>query len=129
MAKRVSLIILGWVLVIVGGAMTPLPPPFAFGIILLLTGLYLLVWQSKWMRRALQHLRHRYPETLGWLNRHKRPSSPALRKLLHWTHPRALIRWERIRLKRRGPWRRRRDPDAEETETDAVLHSDPAGSP
>lgn len=54
------MITLGWFLVVVGAIMTPLPPPFAFGIVILTIGLSILSAYSKGMRRCIQSTRYRY---------------------------------------------------------------------
>lgn len=59
MGKSLSLII-GWILFVSGLILTPLPPPFAFGIFLLMPGLALLIVHSSYMRRRARHLRQKY---------------------------------------------------------------------
>lgn len=59
MGKSLSLII-GWMLFVSGLILTPLPPPFAFGIFLLMPGLALLIVHSSYMRRSARYLRQKY---------------------------------------------------------------------
>lgn len=59
MGKSLSLII-GWILFVAGLILTPLPPPFAFGLFLLMPGLALLLVHSSYMRRRARSLRQKY---------------------------------------------------------------------
>lgn len=59
MGKSLSLII-GWILFVAGLILTPLPPPFAFGLFLLMPGLALLIVHSSYMRRRARSLRQKY---------------------------------------------------------------------
>ncbi|MBL1234431.1 MAG: hypothetical protein COB70_002165 [Rhodobiaceae bacterium] len=59
MGKSLSLII-GWILFVSGLILTPLPPPFAFGLFLLMPGLALLIVHSSYMRRRARSLRQKY---------------------------------------------------------------------
>lgn len=58
--RRTFLVTLGWVLVVFGAIFTPMPPPFAFGGIMLVTGLSILTANSKTVRRWVQTTRHRF---------------------------------------------------------------------
>jgi len=49
----------GWLLVLSGGILTPMPIPV--GLLLLGLGLALLAHDSRWMRHQLRSLRGRYP--------------------------------------------------------------------
>jgi len=59
LGKSLSLII-GWILFVAGLILTPLPPPFAFGLFLLMPGLALLLVHSSYMRRRARSLRQKY---------------------------------------------------------------------
>ena len=59
MNKSLSQII-GWVLFVSGLILTPLPPPLAFGLFLLMPGLALLIVHSSYMRRSMRYLRQKY---------------------------------------------------------------------
>jgi len=59
LGKSLSLII-GWVLFVPGLILTPLPPPFAFGLFLLMPGLALLIVHSSYMRRSVRYLRQKH---------------------------------------------------------------------
>ena len=61
MGKSLSLII-GWILFVSGLILTPLPPPFAFGLFLLMPGLALLIVHSSYMRRSVRYLRQQHPD-------------------------------------------------------------------
>ncbi len=57
--RQTLLVTLGWVLVVLGAIFTPLPPPFAFGGIMLIAGLSILTANSKFVRRWVQTFRYR----------------------------------------------------------------------
>ncbi|MDF1687966.1 MAG: hypothetical protein P1U50_14350 [Parvibaculaceae bacterium] len=59
LGKSLSLLI-GWILFVSGLILTPLPPPFAFGLFLLMPGLALLIVHSSYMRRSVRYLRQKY---------------------------------------------------------------------
>lgn len=58
--RRTLLVALGWILVVFGAIFTPMPPPFAFGGIMLIAGLSILTANSKIVRRWVQNARYRY---------------------------------------------------------------------
>ena len=58
--RRTLLVTLGWILVVFGAIFTPMPPPFAFGGIMLIAGLSILTANSKTVRRWVQSARYRY---------------------------------------------------------------------
>ncbi len=58
--RRTLLVALGWILVVLGAIFTPLPPPFAFGGVMLIVGLSILTANSKTVRRWVQSARYRY---------------------------------------------------------------------
>ncbi len=55
------MIILGWLLLIPGLVFVILPPPFAFGIFMVLPGIAILIAHSRAMRRLIQTVRARFP--------------------------------------------------------------------
>lgn len=55
----------GWTLFAVGVVTTPLPPPFAMGLVLVAAGLAILIVYSRSVRHAVRSGRRRY----DWLNR------------------------------------------------------------
>jgi hypothetical protein len=57
----------GWVLILGGGILTPLPIPV--GLVLLSLGLALLAQDSRWVRRRLRWLLGRYPAVSDRLRR------------------------------------------------------------
>jgi len=61
---RTFMVALGWCLFVPGLVLTPLPPPFAFGLFMMLPGLAILVIYSSAVRRRLKRLRQRF----HWLN-------------------------------------------------------------
>jgi|UPI0005EDA16F hypothetical protein len=58
------MIALGWSLFVPGLVLTPLPPPFAFGLFMMMPGLVILLIYSSSVRRTLRKARRRY----HWLN-------------------------------------------------------------
>lgn len=99
--QRVFLLGLGWMLFVTGAIITPLPPPFAFGFILLLIGLAILSSQSKTFRRGVQYMRHRYPGLSKRLEAVKPRAPQAVKRFIHVTAPLALERLHRLRQRRR----------------------------
>lgn len=77
-------LLLGWVLVISGILITPLPVPI--GLVLLALGLVLLIQRSLFVRRQLRALRTRYPKLSSRL-RHAEPRLGRLGSVLRKTDP------------------------------------------
>lgn len=88
--------------------MAPLPPPFAFGVPLLLFGLYMLAVNSKWSRRGMQRLRERYPEISSKIEGWRESSIPQVRRFVKITAPQSLKRLARLRAFRAARLRRPR---------------------
>lgn len=59
-ATRLAMLALGWALLLPGLIFVVLPPPFAFGIFMVLPGIAILVAYSKTMRRLVQRVRARH---------------------------------------------------------------------
>ncbi len=59
--RNTLVIVLGWLLVIVGTILFPLPVPL--GAPALALGLLILARQSRWMRQLIARLRQRFPRT------------------------------------------------------------------
>jgi len=57
---RTLMVALGWCLFVPGLILPPLPPPFAFGLFMMLPGLVILVIYSASVRRNLKRLRKRF---------------------------------------------------------------------
>ena len=85
---RILMLALGWLLLIPGLVIVVLPPPFAFGVFLVLPGVALLIANSKLMRRLIQRIRARNRfvdvslhavETRipGWISRALKSTNPA----------------------------------------------------
>ena len=89
----------GWILVVVGMLLTPVPLPFPF-FMLALIGFAILVTHSKMFRRWIQHLRHRN----SWISRgleYVTTRAPAqVKAMVHRTRPHAVHRHARIRARR-----------------------------
>lgn len=86
--QRTAMIVLGWALLIPGLVFVALPPPFAFGVFMVLPGVAILVAYSKFMRRLVQGVRARYgfvDKGMGavethlpaWFRRHLKRTNPA----------------------------------------------------
>jgi hypothetical protein len=100
--KRAIYLIVGWVLLIAGAVITPMPIPIPFiGIVPFLLGCAILSQQSKVFRRGLQYLRHRFE----WFSSrmegvaHRMPLM--VRHMIRRTSPRAHVRLARLRAQRR----------------------------
>ncbi len=85
--NRILMLILGWLLLIPGLVVVILPPPFAFGIFLVLPGVAILISYSKIMRRLIQKIRARYKfvdtalraveqRLPGWISRALKRTNP-----------------------------------------------------
>lgn len=95
--RRIGLLVFGWCLVLAGLVVTPLPPPFAFGVVLLVIGLAILSTQSRVVRRAVQRVRHRHPDFSRGIDR-AGPRLPSwLRRSIDRTRPAPLARLQRRR--------------------------------
>jgi len=91
------MVVIGSVLLVVGTIMTPLPPPFAFGIVLVLIGLAILAAWSKTARRWMQKGRERFPSLSDRLERVSPRLPDGLRRTLKRTSPAPLRRLHRLR--------------------------------
>ncbi|MBV9045436.1 MAG: hypothetical protein JO167_14935 [Alphaproteobacteria bacterium] len=95
--RKIALLTLGWILVLIGIVVTPMPIPIPLiGLLPLLAGLALLIDNSRTMRRVVQRIRHR----VRWLSymiehgAHRLPKKIA--QILHRSHPAPVARKERI---------------------------------
>lgn len=99
--RKILILIVGWGLVVIGIPLTfaPIPIPLA-GVLPLLIGLAILTRHSRVVRRFLQFTRHRY----GWLSRNMeklgKRAPRGVKTMVRRTHPAAIVRHERRRLKR-----------------------------
>lgn len=98
--RRTVLLIIGWVLTVVGAIVTPLPPPFAFGIYLLGAGIAILIANSRAVRRFIQFLRLRHPRLCAFLLKAERVLPRVLGKALSRTGPATTERWRRLKARR-----------------------------
>ena len=96
-ARRIGLLIVGWIFVILGAVITPLPPPFAFGIVLLAVGIGILSTQSKYVRRLIQRIRHRHPQWSAGMDRAKARLPRLMHRPIERTAPAPLARLLRRR--------------------------------
>lgn len=106
--RRVIFLTIGWICVVVGAVVAPLPPPFAFGVPLLLFGLYILAVNSKWSRRGMQRLRERYPDISAKIDGWPESSIPQVRQFVKITAPQSLKRLARLKAFRAARLRRPR---------------------
>ena len=102
--RKLLFIACGWIALVAGLLIMPLPFPLPFpvGPVLVLVGCAILTTHSKRFRRWLQHMRHRH----AWLDKtmlffsHRSPRS--VRVMVHRTRPLAIVRHLRLRLRRRA---------------------------
>ncbi len=109
--ERTAMIALGWALLIPGLIFVVLPPPFAFGIFMVIPAVAILVAYSKFMRRLVQAVRARYHTVNVAMHAFEARLPAFLGRSLKRTNPAAIARAVR---------RRRRERKAErEAEHDA----------
>src|SRR5690606_29142263 len=81
------MVALGWGIFVPGLVLTPLPPPFASGLSMMLPGLVILVIYSPFVRRGLKRLRRRF----HWLNMAvlamEKRAPEKMRRILRTTRP------------------------------------------
>jgi hypothetical protein len=100
--RRIFFVGIGWLLVVIGAVITPMPVPIPMiGLAPLLVGCAILTAHSKSFRRALQQARHRH----GWLSRHfdyfNERGPRAVRTMVRRTRPLVLLRHARRRAFRK----------------------------
>jgi len=106
------MIVLGWLLLIPGLIFVILPPPFAFGIFMVLPGIAILVGYSKGMRRLVQHVRGRYSIVDRALTAVETRVPDFIGRNLKRTNPAALARALRWRKRARAARNRSTDKTA-----------------
>ena len=80
-----TLLLVGWLMVIAGAIITPLPIPI--GLVMVILGLSLLTWKSHVLRNWFRKLRRRYGEVSSKL-KSVTPSLPRfLRQAVELTEP------------------------------------------
>ena len=99
--RRLLLIGLGWIFVVVGAVLTPMPIPIPMiGVAPLLIGCAILTAHSKSFRRGLMAVRLRF----GWLSRHfdafLHRGPQAIRHMVRRTRPVVLMRHARMRARK-----------------------------
>jgi hypothetical protein len=100
--RRYLILASGWLLVVIGLIVTPMPVPIPLiGVLPLLLGCAILTSHSKMFRRQMQAARHRFE----WLSRRLEyfidRGPKAVRHMVHRTNPRAHIRLHRMRARRK----------------------------
>ncbi len=103
--RSYSLLVLGWILVLVGIIITPLPVPF--GLMLVGVGLYLLTRESKVMRRQVARMRHSSPGFSSVL-RYVGRRVPILRRMVSVTEPGLVLKAAQRRAAMLNPSKLRR---------------------
>jgi hypothetical protein len=95
--RKIFFLTIGWLLTLLGILITPMPIPIPLiGILPLMAGLSILIHHSRFMRRAIQRIRHR----VRWFSymmehfAHRLPKT--ISKILHRSHPASIVRKERI---------------------------------
>lgn len=104
------MITLGWLLLIPGLIFVVLPPPFAFGIFMVLPGIAILVAYSKGMRRLIQGIRARFRSVDSALKAIETRVPDLLGSSLKRTNPSAIGRALRQQGRQKGPQKRRHKP-------------------
>ena len=99
--RKILLLALGWLLMVVGLALTLSPVPIPLiGILPLLVGCAILSANSKSFRRALQRLRLRFSFASRWLEGVRNRMPYDVKTMIRRTNPRALLRLARRRRHR-----------------------------
>lgn len=114
------MITLGWLLLIPGLIFVVLPPPFAFGIFMVLPGIAILVAYSKGMRRLIQGIRARFRAADTALKAIETRVPDLLGRSLKRTNPSAIGR--ALRQKRRQKRRHSDKVTTISSETDTSPH-------
>lgn len=117
---RTLMITLGWLLLIPGLVFVVLPPPFAFGIFMVLPGVAILIAYSKGMRRLIQSIRARFSTVDKALKAVETRVPDLLGRSLKRTNPSAIGR--ALRQKRRQKHRHSDKVTANPSETDTSAH-------
>ena len=78
--------VIGWILILVGLVVWPLPIPF--GLLMIVIGIALVVPTSPGMRRLLRYLRRRYPAFDRQLERLKPHLPKFIQTMIERTRPR-----------------------------------------
>jgi hypothetical protein len=88
---------LGWVLLVVGIVVTPMPIPIPLiGILPMMAGLALLIHYSRSMRRIIQRVRHRVRWISYMLEHFAHRAPKKIARILHRSHPASIERHARI---------------------------------
>ena len=99
--RKLLFIALGWMVLVAGVLISPLPVPLPFpvGAVLILIGCAILTTHSKPFRRLLQYARHRY----HWLDRSiqffGRRSPQSVKEMVSRTRPLAIERHMRLQTR------------------------------
>jgi uncharacterized membrane protein YbaN (DUF454 family) len=101
--RRIFFLTIGWLLLICGIVITPMPIPIPFvGVVPFLIGCAILSQHSKVFRRFLQYMRHRFE----WFSRtiegpaHRMPAM--VKHMIRRTNPLAHVRLARMRAHRKN---------------------------
>lgn len=96
--RRVLYLILGWILLIGGILITPMPIPIPLiGVVPFLIGCAILSQHSKVFRRFLQYLRHRFEWFSTMIERGAHRAPVMVKHMIRRTSPRAHVRRARMR--------------------------------
>jgi hypothetical protein len=100
--RRVLLLAVGWVCLIGGIIITPMPIPIPLiGIVPFLVGAAILSQHSKAFRRAFQYLRHRYEWFSAMMERGAHRTPVMVKHMIRRTNPVAHVRLARMRARRK----------------------------
>lgn len=100
--KRVFYLVLGWLLLIGGLVITPMPIPIPLiGIVPFLIGCAILSQHSKVFRRFLQYMRHRFEWFSVTIERAAHRAPAMVKHMIRRTNPVAHVRLARMRAHHR----------------------------
>jgi uncharacterized membrane protein YbaN (DUF454 family) len=99
---RLLYVICGWLLLVIGVVVTPMPVPIPMiGLAPFLVGCAILTRHSKWFRRGLQRVRHRFEWLSHRFEAFKERGPHAVRHMVRRTRPLVLHRRARMRARQK----------------------------
>src|SRR5579872_3405349 len=98
--RKLFFLALGWVLLVAGLLIMPLPVPIPFiGAVPLLLGCAILSSNSRYFRRSLQGLRHRFQFLSRFLEHMAHRGPHSVKQMIKRTNPHAFARYLRMQLR------------------------------
>jgi hypothetical protein len=100
--RKLFFLVLGWFLLIAGLLIMPLPVPIPLiGAVPVLLGCAILTSNSRYFRRALQGLRHRFEFLSRFMERMAVRGPQSVKRMIKRTNPHAFARYLRMQLRGR----------------------------